>query len=88
MDRNRLNTTPVYDLPFNSEVLIQRENDNWTRPYCLLAVEGKIYCVQLPSGLTSFRSISVKPYSQSENTYDRDVKLDELEVPLLTLEVL
>jgi len=34
-------------------------------------------CVQLPSGLTSFRSTSVKPYFWPENTYD--VKLDELE---------
>ena len=37
-----------------------------------------MYCVQLPSGLTSFRSTSVKPYFRPKNTYD--VKLDELEV--------
>ena len=34
--------------------------------------------MQLPSGLTRFRNMSVKPYFQPENTHD--VKLDELEV--------
>ena len=34
--------------------------------------------MQLPSGPTRFRSMSVKPYFQPENTYD--IKLDELEV--------
>jgi hypothetical protein len=35
--------------------------------------------MELPSGLTNFRSTSVKPYFWFENTYN--VKLDELEVP-------
>ena len=70
--------TLVYDLPLNSEVLVWYKSSNWTRPYCLLAVENKIYCVQLLSGLTSFRSIFIKPYFWSENTCD--IKLDELEV--------
>ena len=35
--------------------------------------------MQLPSGLTNFRSTSVKPYFRSENT--NNVKLDELEAP-------
>jgi hypothetical protein len=34
--------------------------------------------MQLPSGLTRFRSTSIKPYFWLENTHD--VKLDELEV--------
>ena len=34
--------------------------------------------IQLPSGPTKFKSISIKPYFQPENTYD--IKLDELEV--------
>ena len=34
--------------------------------------------MQLLSGLTRFRSMFIKPYFQSKNTYD--VKLDELEV--------
>jgi len=37
-------------------------------------------CVQLPSGLTSFRSTSVKPYFWPKNTYN--VKLDELKAPI------
>ena len=77
--------TLVYNLLFNSEVFVWRESDNWTGPYCLLAVEGEMCCVQLPSRLTSFRSMSVKPYSWSENTHD--VKPDKLETPLPISEV-
>jgi len=86
--------TLVYDLPFNSEVLVRRESDNWTRPYCLLAIEDGMYCVQLPSGLTSFRSMSVKPYFRPKDNHDvkpdeleAPVELDELESPLPTSEV-
>jgi hypothetical protein len=75
---NRLNTTLVYNLPLNSEVLVWRKSGNWTGPYHLLAVENETYYIQLPSGLTSFRSMSIKPYFQSEDTHN--AKLDELEV--------
>ena len=69
--------TLVYNLLLNSEVFVWRESGKWTGPYYLLAVENKTCCVQLLSRLTSFRSMSVKPYFRPENTYD--VKLDELE---------
>ena len=36
-----------------------------------------MYYIQLPSGPTSFRSTSVKPYFRPENTYN--IKLDKLE---------
>ena len=42
---NRPNTTPVHDLPLNSEVLIWRESGSWNGPYCLLAVENETCCV-------------------------------------------
>ena len=35
--------------------------------------------IQLPSGLTSFRSTSIKPYFRSDNT--NNVKLDKLKAP-------
>ena len=70
--------TLIYNLLLNSKVLIQRKSGNQTGPYSLLAVENKIYCIQLLSGLTSFKSISVKPYFRPENTCN--IKLDELEV--------
>ena len=92
--RNRLNITLVHDLPLNSEVLIWRKSGKWTRPYCLLAVENEMCCVQLPSGLTSFKSISINPYFWPEDTYNIELdklkaiaELDELEVPLPTLKV-
>ena len=37
-----------------------------------------MYYMQLSSGLTRFRSMSVKPYFRPKNTHD--IKLDELEV--------
>ena len=76
---NKPNITLVYNLPLNSEVLVWRKSGNWTRLYCLLAVEDETCCVQLPSRLTSFRSMSIKPYFWSKNTYN--IKLDKLEAP-------
>ena len=75
--RNGPNITLVYDLPLNSKVLVWRKSGNQNRPYCLLAVENKIYYIQLSSGPTSFRSTSVKPYFWPKDNYD--VKLDKLE---------
>ena len=72
---NRLNITLVYNLPLNSEVLIWRKSSNWTRPYYLLAVKNKTCCIQLLSGLTSFKSIFVKPYFWPKNTCN--IKLDK-----------
>ena len=62
-----------------------------------------MYYIQLLSGLTSFKSMSVNPYFWSKNTYNIKLdklavlakldkltvpaKLDKLEVPLPTLEV-
>ena len=71
------------------------KSGNQTRLYYLLAVEDKIYCIQLPSRLISFKSISIKPYFQSKNTYNIKLdklkvttKLDKIEVPLFILEAL
>jgi hypothetical protein len=84
--------TSVHNLPLNSEVFMWYKSSNWTRFYCLLAVEDKTCCIQFPNRLTNFRSISVKPYFWSENTYniklEAPAELDELEVLLPTLEVL
>ena len=74
--------TLVHDLPLNSKVLIWRESGSWNGPYRLLAVEDETCCVQLPSGPTSFRSTSVKPYFRPKDNYD--VKPDELETPMET----
>ena len=101
--RNGPNTTPVHNLPLNSEVLIQRKSGSWNGPYCLLAIENETCYVQFLNGLTRFRNTSVKPYFRPENTYDVELdeleatdkldkpkvlaELDDLEVPLPTLEV-
>jgi len=84
----------VHNLLLNSEVLVWHESGNWNGPYCLLAVENEICCVQLPSRLTRFRSMSVKPYFWPETTHNVELdklvapaKLDKLEAPLPTKEV-
>src|SRR6266702_1758126 len=76
--RNGPDTTSVHNLPLNSKVLIWRESGNWTGLYCLLAVEDETCCVQLLSGLISFRSTSIKPYFRPENTHD--IKPDKPEI--------
>ena len=75
---NRPNITLVYNLLLNSEVLIWRKSSNQTRPYRLLAVEDKICYIQLFSRLISFKSIFIKFYFWSKNTYN--IKLDKLKV--------
>ena len=48
-----------------------------------------MYYIQFSSGLTSFKSIFIKPYFRSEDTYNikldklkGPIKLDKLEVPI------
>ena len=72
--------TLVHNLLLNSEVLVQYKSSNWTKPYHLLAVKDKTYCVQFFSGLTNFKSIFIKPYFWFKNT--NNIKLDKLEVPI------
>src|SRR6266700_6791503 len=74
--RNGPNTTSVHDLPLNSEVLVWRKSGNWNGPYRLLAVKNETCYVQLPSGPTSFKNTSIKPYFRPKNTHD--IKLDKL----------
>ena len=76
--RNGPNTTLVYDLPLNSKVLVWRKSGSWNGPYCLLAIKNKMYCIQFPSGPTSFRNTFVKPYFWPKTTHD--IEPDELEV--------
>ena len=95
--------TLVHNLLLNSEVLIWRKSGNWTRFYRLLAVKDKTCCIQFPSGLTSFRNTSIKPYFWPKTTYnvkpdelkatakpdepEVTAKPDELEAPLFTIKV-
>jgi hypothetical protein len=83
--RNGPDTTPVHDLPLNSEVLVWRESGNWTGLYRLLAIEGETCRIQLPSGPTNFRTTSIKPYFRPETTHNDELdEPDEPETPLLT----
>jgi hypothetical protein len=84
---NGPNITLVHNLLLNSKVLIWRKSGNWTGPYYLLAIEGKTCRVQLPSGLTNFRTTFIKPYFWFKTTYNNKLnKLDKLKTPLPTLE--
>jgi len=84
---NGPDTTPVHDLPLNSEVLVWREGNTgqsgkWTGLYNLLALEGETCKVQLPSGPTSFRSTTVKPFLQIETRPETELESDT-EEPLI-----
>ena len=80
--RNGPDTTPVHDLPLNSEVLVWREGNigqsgKWTGPYNLLAIEGETCKVQLPNGPISFRSTTVKPYLRIETGPESDTREEQ-----------
>jgi hypothetical protein len=80
--RNRPDITLVHDLLLNSEVLVWRESGNWAGLYRLLSIEGETCRLQLPSGLTSFRITSVKPYLRSESSgNDKTDEVATLETP-------
>ncbi|KAI1004554.1 hypothetical protein K3495_g3658 [Podosphaera aphanis] len=60
--RNGPNLFDLHTLPLDSEVLVWRENNKWTGPFRLLAIDGQSCRVELPNGPTNFRSTVVKPY--------------------------
>ena len=69
--RNGPSVTAIHDLPINSDVLVWREGNTgqsgkWTGPFKLLGVDRETCKVQLPSGPTDFRAMTVKPYLQPE----------------------
>jgi hypothetical protein len=69
--RNGPSVTTIHDTPVNSPVLVWREGNTgrsgkWTGPFPLIEIQGETCRVQLPSGLTDFRSTTVKPYHQTE----------------------
>ena len=60
--RNGLNTMSVLDLPLQSDVLIYRENDGWTGPFKLIAIDGETCIIDMPYGQSRFRSTVIRPY--------------------------
>jgi hypothetical protein len=60
--RNGPDTSPILNLPIQSDVRVWREKDGWTGPFKLLAVNGETYTVQMPQKATNFRTTVVKPY--------------------------
>ena len=65
--RNGPKTTVIYDLLFNSPVLVWREGPigqpgYWSGLYNLFSIKNEKYTIQLPYGPTNFCSIVVKPY--------------------------
>lgn len=61
------NTSVLYDLPLNSDVLVWRRGmtgrqGTWSGPYKLLGLDKETCIIELPSGPTKFRSTTVKPY--------------------------
>ena len=75
--RNGPNSTLIHGLPFNSLVLVYRESKTdrsgtWKKPHKLLDVQGETVILKLSSGLTKFRTTSVKPYYQTDLNDDQN----------------
>ena len=52
--KNGLNTIFMLSLPILSEVHVWREKDSWNGLYKLLAINSKIYIINIPHGPTNF----------------------------------
>ena len=68
--RNGPRTSHLADLPLGSEVLVYREKKGWTGPYPMVAIDGETCALQLPSGITFFRSTSVRPFNKEPIAID------------------
>ena len=68
--RNGLNTTFMLSLPILLEVRVWRKKNGWNRPYKLLAINGKIYIIDIPHRLTNFWLTVVKLYYIKEEIPD------------------
>ena len=52
--RNSPNTISMLSLSILLKVYIWREKDGWNGPYKLLAINGKIYTINIPHRPTNF----------------------------------
>ena len=52
--KNGPNTTFTLSLPILLKVRVWREKNGWNRLYKLLAINGKIYIINMPHRLTNF----------------------------------
>jgi hypothetical protein len=77
--RNGPSTSALKDLLLNSLVLVWRETPgnktgHWAGPFSLLSMNNKDYIVVLPSGPTTFRSTSVKPYFTEKDQENQPIQ--------------
>jgi hypothetical protein len=60
--RNGLNTIPMLSLPILLKVYVWHKKDSWNKLYKLLAINSRIYIINIPYKLTNFQSTVIKPY--------------------------
>ena len=75
--RNGPSVDAIHNLPLNSDVLVWREGNTgqsgkWTGPFKLVSIDRETCKVQLPSGVTDFRTTVVKPFLESEPELDEE----------------
>jgi hypothetical protein len=83
--RNKSSTASLHDLSLNFSVLVFREgnighSESWKGPFRLLSIEDESMIIDLSSGSTKFRSISIKSYYQNENNHSDDSSSDQSNV--------
>lgn len=69
--RNGPVVSVLHDLPLNANVLVWREgpvgrSGKWSGPFKMLGIEGETCKVELPNGVTDFRTTTVKPFLTEE----------------------
>ena len=60
----------MLSLPILSKVRVWRKKNSWNKLYKLLAINGKIYTINMPYRLTNFQLTVVKPYYIKEEISD------------------
>jgi hypothetical protein len=70
--RNGPDTGPTLRLPLQSEVIVWRENQNWTGPFTLLSINGETCTVEINNRPVNFRSTCVREYKRDAEDEDED----------------
>jgi hypothetical protein len=66
--RNGPRTTPIHDLPLNSEVMVWREHKGWEGPFTLLGMDGESCLIGFPNAPPrAFRSTKIKPFLRASD---------------------
>jgi hypothetical protein len=80
--RNGPNIKATLSLFFQSDVRVWREKDGWTGLFKFFAINGEACTIDMPHGLTNFRSIVIKLYYiLPEVSQEEKKEIEDIESP-------